>query len=367
MTFYLFLFGLLVIIVLPCFYGDYTKNKQVKANTEVMLYVFSILLIFLGGFRWEKGTDWDGYFSFFKNLSLSKNPFDASWFQFEVGYILLTFLIKSIYNSYTLFLLIFHSLIIFFTIKTIKKLSASFPLSFFLYFCATKGNIFAVRMNLAAAILFFSTIYIIKKDKVAFIFSIFFACTIHLSSIVFIIAYPLYYYKLSKKLLVPLWCISVFLAFNTKFAVNLILTPILNQIGTGRIVLKLLGYSDETTNNIFFILIYIVRYSIFIPVILYFCRTKDNMTSGFFNLYFFGSLFFIIFSTYLTQIQRAAGYFTRYEWFLLPIVFTKISRKQNKILFLIVILMYGFYKYYASFSANEWYDLFVPYTSVFTD
>jgi hypothetical protein len=140
---------------------------------------------------------------------------------------------------------------------------------------------------------------------------------------------------------------------------------VLNQIGTGRIIVKLLGYSEEGTRNFFMIILYIIRYSLFIPVILYFNDKAEKHFSGLFNLYFFGGLFFISFSTYLTTIQRAAAYFTRYEWILLPMVYTRITRKSNKLVFLICILVYGFYKYYSSFFLSGYYDLFVPYGSIF--
>jgi hypothetical protein len=364
MPFYLFLCGILIITIFPSFFAEYSKNRALKISIYGVLYTFSFILILLGGFRWEKGTDWKGYFGFFDNLSLS-TPF-GSYLPFEHGYILLNFFIKSVYNSYTAFLLIFHFLIIIYFISGIKNLSIFFPLAFFLFFCATKGSIFAVRMNLAGAILFHSTIYIIKKQKYLFIINVLIACSIHITSIIFLIAYPLYYCKLNKKSIVIFLCISIYVAFNTKFLVTTLLTPILNQIGTGRIVIKLLGYSEEATRNFFMIIVYIIRYALFIPVILYFCRREENSISGLFNLYFFGCLFFICFSTYLTQIQRAATYFTRYEWVLLPMVYTRIERKLNKAIFLICILLYGFYKYYSSFFAEDWFNLFVPYSSIFS-
>jgi hypothetical protein len=221
-------------------------------------------------------------------------------------------------------------------------------------------------MNLAGAILLYSTIHIIKKQKFLFILNIFLACTIHITSIIFLVAYPLYYYKLTKKGVAFFLCISIYVAFNTKFLVTALLTPILNQISTGRIIIKLLGYSEEATRDFFMIVLYIIRYSLFIPVILYFNSMKEKCIGGIFNLYFFGCLFFISFSTYLTQIQRAASYFTMYEWILLPIVYTRITRKSNKAIFLICILLYGFYKYYSSFFLSGYYDLFVPYNSIFS-
>jgi hypothetical protein len=364
MFLYLFLFFLLVLISIPCFFKEYSGNIQIKTSVNGMLYVFAVLLICLGGFRWNRGTDWDSYYNYFNNISLLKSPFEE-YLQFEPGYILLNFFIKSIYNSYTLFLLFFTFLVVFFHTKGIKNISPLLPLSFLLFFCANKGGIFSVRIYLARAILLYAINFIIQKKRLCFLIGIVIACTIHLSSLIFIIAYPLYHFKFRKHTIFLFWCVSIFFALNTKLIVNLTLIPILNQIGgAGRIVTKLLGYSIESKRHFLMTTLYLFRYSMFIPIFFIFVR-DNNTARGLFNIYLFGCLFFLSFSTFLTQIQRAAAYFTMVEWILFAYLYKGIRRKSNKLFFILFIILYSFIKYYQSFYVQGYYDLFVPYRSIF--
>ena len=63
-------------------------------------------MVFHDGFRWETGTDWTPYLIYFRDcLSLKVNYFD-------IGYGILSMLIRSITNEYSIFLII-HALLIY--------------------------------------------------------------------------------------------------------------------------------------------------------------------------------------------------------------------------------------------------------------
>lgn len=82
----------------------YTKIKIVK-------YFCFFIIFFLGGARWQTGTDWPSYIDNFENLSSVE--FEVQ--KFEPLFQLLSITSKSIFNSYTFFLFV-QSLILFITL-----------------------------------------------------------------------------------------------------------------------------------------------------------------------------------------------------------------------------------------------------------
>ena len=80
-------------------------NKDI---IEKYKYVFAFtcfaLLVFQDGFRWETGTDWDPYHNFFEDLTISIQPEDSD---FDIGYVIFTYIIRSISDNYTIFLTVF--------------------------------------------------------------------------------------------------------------------------------------------------------------------------------------------------------------------------------------------------------------------
>lgn len=156
----------------------------VKYHKPVLLYsrqiAFTLCAVFviLGGLRWVTGTDWISYSSFFLE--------NQSWKSFaarllEPGYTFLNFLVKQFTNSYTVFLFIFHFLVIVPKIYFIKH-TAYYPLlSILLYWCIYNREITAVRNALAVSFLLLSVFAIQNKQKGIFVFLTLLATSIHYS------------------------------------------------------------------------------------------------------------------------------------------------------------------------------------------
>ena len=75
-------------------------NKDILEKYKyVFAFICFAILVFQDGFRWETGTDWDPYYYFFENLTLSITPEDSD---FDIGYVLFSYLIRVFTDNYTL-------------------------------------------------------------------------------------------------------------------------------------------------------------------------------------------------------------------------------------------------------------------------
>ena len=71
-------------------------NKQ--RSLPLFLFLF-VLFVLHDGLRWDTGTDWDNYYNYFQHCLYNR------WEHFEVGYCILSELIREITDSYTVFCL----------------------------------------------------------------------------------------------------------------------------------------------------------------------------------------------------------------------------------------------------------------------
>ena len=122
-------------------------------------------------------------------------------FHYEIGYSLFIKILSSIGISEQVFLAIV-SLIIITLIGIVWIKKSKMPgLSILLYFAFGffTFTFSGLRQSIALSILFFSFLYVEKRNFIKFILSILLASTFHKTAIIFIVAYPLYYIKLKLK------------------------------------------------------------------------------------------------------------------------------------------------------------------------
>lgn len=141
---------------------DY-KNKLDKKVVYITLGIISLLLLF----RYDLGTDmfvYVGYFLqseytlIFKHIIVDRSPL-------FVGLIYLARLISNHYEMFLLFLNIFNTVLI---IYTIYKNSKNIPLSLFILMAGGISQIYmmsALRQGMAMSIFFFSYFNYLEKDK----------------------------------------------------------------------------------------------------------------------------------------------------------------------------------------------------------
>ncbi|MBU3073201.1 EpsG family protein [Clostridium estertheticum] len=383
MTLYLMIFAILSMLTFLEFTG-YLKYSM-KKNIAFFICVF---FMFLSTIRWESGTDWNSYYNFFKYTSgWSSNGYN----EFEIGYTLLNILIKNIFNNYTFFLLAGSIIIGIVQYKSIirynfqnndyniqkvyqhnkdNQLLQSPIFSLLVLWSLYLGNVFFVRSTIAYTILFYSIRFIQKKKLLKFIFSVLLAMSIHMTALFFLPAYYIYHCNIRKKTIV---LIILAVVLPMYFWGGNVIGMIANLMG-GSFKEKAMFYINagnelsygsaysssfvylKGISNIVFILI--------IGVIVYKRCKKYDQYKGFFKLYFVGSIMTILTIFQSNAMTRLATPYMMSQVILLPYIFNCIRNKYAKIIVYFIFIVYLFLR--MNMQLNSYYDLYVPFKSIFT-
>lgn len=341
-------------------------------NSETMIrkifkinYIYlSIALIIIGGCRWLTGSDWNPYYRYFTDLN-TWNEFNNG--TFEIVYALLNFIVKCVSSNYTVFLLVFHGIIICLKCKIISRYAFIPGFVLFLFYCYSVGDIFAVRQTLSIAVLFFSLKSIKEKKKLEFAMITFLAVLIHNASVIWFLAYKVFWarIKVSRIYVIFFVCLIVGL-FSSKIygtAIPIILAPFSSKI---RFIGKLLVYATGVASSPFSVttILSIAKRTVFLPLFL--LIKKKNQDSDFYcgtlNLWIFGTLVYLLFSNSLNVFQRMTTPFIALEIFLLPYILKGEKSYIKPILFLLICL-YAISKLVSALDAYP--DLYIPYYSIF--
>ncbi|MFW6029452.1 MAG: EpsG family protein, partial [Halanaerobiales bacterium] len=151
------------------------------------------------GLRFGVGADYWGYYSYFTNRMPNFNFNEG----IEPGFEILIY-ITGIMGNYSFFLFVVSILTFLFIGLGIKYLNNGYiliPLYIYTVMYFIGGPFGQIRQALAIAILLYSVTHIVSKNLTRFIFWVFIATTIHVSSLIFIVAYCLNYIKVNKKFL----------------------------------------------------------------------------------------------------------------------------------------------------------------------
>lgn len=352
---------------------DYIRISVIMKRLFVYSGSVVVFAIFwaLASLRWKTGTDWDSYYDSFYYFS------DLYAKSFEPGYVLLISTVRSLTSSYTVFLTIFTflclSLKFSFFLKYHKETIFTVLLLFLCYYYA---DIFAVRQNLAVSLTIFSTLFIIERKPWLFMFMVVTAATIHFSSILYIFAYLIYWSNIKDKM------VYAFIIFSILFGIlgggAKILNFALQIIGvTGYAGEKINNYLNESgadainTNNnpLVLYLLGLIKRCILIPVFFWIKRkTKDTnpKIQGYLNLYIFGNMIYFLFAKDLAIFARASVAYLFFEIFLVAytVLYFKSQKDKLILVFVVMLLLAG-----SRFNAliNSYYNLYVPYNSIFDD
>lgn len=316
------------------------RNQQLRILWCVCLVVF-----ILTGTRWNYGGDWDNYYGYFQQIKELR--FDDS--SFEFGWVILSYLIKNLINSYVVFQLVVAGIIFFCIYKGIKHLSPLPILSYFLFFSIENGAINYVRTGFATCIIIYSYIYISERKLLKFLTVVGLACTIHFSAF---LAFPLYWiYGMKIKypiyILIGVSVITVFYVIGKAFLSDLsFLGPYVQYKLDKYISGQEAGeyYGGNVTVEMAMINHVIKKSFVFLFLFLY-CKKEiavDKVFRGLTNMYIAGTIFYCSVIPIALQFARTSGYFDGVEIFICAYIFKTIKRRDMKLLFLFLIILMNF-------------------------
>ena len=356
---------IIFIVLLAASFLEVFDSKRQKIPQIIYYLTFSMLFL-LSFLRWERGTDWSGYYDYFSNiydLDFSNN--------FENGFILLNYWVHYLSNNYTILLFILAIIQYFFISKSIRYLSIYPVLSLLCYFAVTKGGIFFVRQYIALAILMYSVKYVIEKKIYKFLLVVFIACLIHRTALLFLPVYFIFYKNIKIKYYIIILLVFIPIAVYISRVFDSLNLGLANSI----IENKINNYIDKSASGETYgielsksnILIRGVIKRGFI-ILLYFLLMKGELaknyiTRGLFNIYFFGTCLYILLIPLSEQLSRVCLFFDIFDIFLFPLLLYNQHTKWNKFIIFCLIIAFSFFRLHSSIELRK--ELFIPYKSVF--
>lgn len=353
---------LYIIFVILLFISFLEVNSKHKRLNEIF-YLVILFFFVISSLRWERGTDWISYKSFFDNIKYYPSGV------FEYFYTLLNKITYSISKDYTLFLCI-QSLLVYIPFAYIIKKYAHFPIfATLIWFSINFAGIFSVRQTIAISFVFLSLDFLLNRRLLFFMLTVFAASLFHRTALVFIPTYFIYSLNLSKRNFI----IILILAFSLS-SIFSILFQQLAGMGLGVFTIKLNAYldsdiTDSAGSNFtpFQTMIRGVSYRVVIFILiltfLYDYYKNDLSFKYFFNLYFYGIIIFILLVPIAVGFGRLAPYFEIFQLLLFTQLLFLIKDKTNRFLIFSFLILYFSFRLYSNIYAYK--DLYIPYKSIF--
>lgn len=324
------------------------------------LSLFFLWLVGFEGLRWQVGTDWYSYYNYFQ--------LPEDYLGFEPGYKYLNILFRKYTNNYSYFLVFLAAFCYYFIFKTLRELSDKPMMAVTVFYGMMAAFVGMNRQYFAFAICIFAIKYIIRRDLVKFLLSIFLALLFHRTAIFFFPSYFMFGLRLSfRKILVGVVLLLPFYLFSLLNKIPYVeYFAFLGSDFTYRIQ----TYQDSNLN--FSAVFGIVKRLFFICIFYKYIilKHKNSVSNLLFNFYVFGTaIYFITNGTILQSVaSRGALYYNIYECILLPSVIIALPLKNDlkQILWSLVFVYYLFMmnRDMNSIIPVAGYDVFNPYRSI---
>lgn len=357
------------IIFFCLMFGSYLSiEKFLSKELEYQIYLSFVFVFFCMSFlRWDTGTDFKSY-----NL-LFIGSLDGAVSGIEPGFAYFMYLVRNFSDSFTLFLFFSGAIIYVVKYPIIYKFSPNVLFSIFILYCVFQADIFFVRQNIAIAFCMLSVYYIQLKTPRLFIVYVLIACCFHLSAIIFLVAYKVYYYKPTfKKILMLMIGVFTF-ALVVSLGTDVLFSK-LTSMGS-YIFVRLATYFNSSTdsdaigyNNRYKVIFMGSTTKLLLVYFVYSLRRfikEFHQLVGFINLYLFGVLIFICASLISMPLGRIGFYFFPMEVVFVAGIFNSSLTLNNKRLIFIILSIYYATRLYATINGIYTYE-YIPFKTIFS-
>ncbi|WBV61535.1 EpsG family protein [Chryseobacterium camelliae] len=337
------------------------KIRKSDGNINIIRYLSMFIFLFFFGLRGYLDTDFVVYYPVYEGAptladtkevwSFFSNIKDDYLLKIEPGFRILVVLLKSICPDY-FFLQFVSSLIdVLFLNYFFKKYSPQYVLGF-IVFILFSGLIieFNLLRNSKAIFLFIYSLQFLKERNA----TKYFICNgigllFHSSAIFY---FPLYFF-LHKKI-PPAFVWGAFVLGNVLYLGQIkYITPIIVGLGnflggSYSLMAEFYSASDIYSAGYGITMGYLEKVSTFILFYSFYKKigeyiNDDDLLNIFFNLFFIFSITYLFLSEYTILIDRITTLFVMSYWILYPYLYS-ILNKMFKMVFAIVLLMFGVYK-----------------------
>lgn len=360
----MYLYLIFFILTLLSF-GDIWIEPKNRGPKYKLIFAFTIICLFvLSAFRLEMGTDWDRY----------EEYFDASTWGFdgwmEYGFTLLNKLVYSISSNYSVMVFVVASIVYTLKPQVIYKLAPYPFLALLMWYVVGIADIFPVRQTISSALLLYSIIFVINKKIWPFLMIVILASLFHSTALIFIVTYFIFDIRISRLVSVTAFIGSFIFAVTAQAAISDLLGAISNPILQEKLNAYLSMGADETFGSIYSSRQVIIRGFVnrglimFIVFVLLNNKNKeDRVLNGWVNMFVFSSLCYFILCSVNIALGRLVSYFDLSQIFIFTYLFKLRMTPVNKLVLFGMLIIYLLYRFYGV--VNNYYDLYVPYTSIF--
>lgn len=337
------------LIVIVCSIKVSAIGRQ-KNYVMLQTYTVSILLLYFIGLRGFLYTDYVNYFRFYESVptlldgSSIKNFILES--NFEKGFDFLSILIKTISPNYFFFqfvLFLIDFIILSYFLKLYCKDYFILGFAFFLVFSGLLIEINLLRNAKSIMLFFISIKYLKEKKYLKFILLNILGMLFHITAFIYILVIPFINKRYNKKLFLLFFIVGnlmFFLHFNwcTKI-LSFISNYMPSRLG---FLIKWYIHSNEANNSIS--IGFLERTLTFFLLFKYTDRlVKEDCGLVFVNSLYLYLYLYLFFYELPVIPDRVGCLFVFSYWVVYPWIY-KYLNKQNKILFLVIFIMYAILK-----------------------
>lgn len=313
-----------ILLILYMFFFFQTKNKKIK---KALFIIAVIQLILIQGMRSPYlGNDMTFYW-FYYNKQLAYSISNLSFSNFEILFKVLTKIISTITLDKHLYLTIISILSTIPIAIVIYKKSKNPILSLllFLSFGFYNFNFSGLRQAIAFAIVFYSFLFIVDRKLIKFIITIIVASLFHTSALVFIPAYFLFDFKITK--------LKIILMIFVDVIIYIFKVPIYGFINS----FFYEEYGIVLTNSYLWMIMCLI---ILMFCLLYYKRIVSDNKSILYNLVIIGTAIMLL-SPIANNILRVANYYYMFIILLIPEVISYIKSTKNELLINLITIIFG--------------------------
>lgn len=349
----LLVFAILEIFRLPI-------NGSLKAY-KIIYVLYLIFFIILSSIRWETGTDWPTYYSYFTDY---RQHYGQNYL--EPLFNLLNY-INAQYFSYTFQLFQIALLSIIPIGFRYSKMSPYPLLTLFIWFSIIFCHIFPVRQTISISIIVFCWKYIEEHNFRKYLIGVIVAGLFHYSSLIALPIYFIWHLNFRLRTLLSIIVISSLIGV----IMDSVLQRIIAFVGGGIFEEKINYYlenASESFGSQFSPRQVLIRgivnrlLIILIPLFLLNDKRNNARLNALFNLSIYSYVLFVCTSPLSVALARLTIFSDMQQALLIPYLFTLKSKVSSKIIFLIILFIYFEYRF--SGVIFNYKDLYIPYKSI---
>lgn len=338
-----------LLVLLLSFFSLIEQFKPDKTDISILKHIAFILILFIGGLRFEVGADWFAYEKLFNSVNSFEDIFSV---REEKLFMFFQFVCKIIVNSYSFFVFSLFAFTFYLKYNVFNKYSTDIFLSLIIYIYTLFliYDLNGIRQGMAMAIVLTSISAILNKRKYLFIVLVTAACMCHTSAIIFFPFYWLSRIKVSQKNM--LWITFLCLIISAVIQ-SLILNSSLFQYLL--LMDSFSHYSSYLDNDTLSKEIPILsipvfqRLLVFIIFILNYDKLKvsEEFKRLLINGYFLAIIIFVFLSFNSEYAARLSFYYKSLEIFIIPIIVSSQRKLSHKIVLwglFVVLCVSGLYR-----------------------